>query len=437
MSIDTEWSLRPLAVEIPLFVSGCARLALTCNCSALRLPLAMVFAPSREKGLFPAWTMRCARIVLVGLFFSSPMYVCPLFASVTLQIPDVNLPDGKVEFRPGSCDPTTVPASLPPQMPQYTTPNYTVTVDLGNTTHGNYGYFIYPVYVHPNNGQGKGCGFRVQVLPSGTFVDKMQDVTLRVGEGAQLEDALVRIPLYNFVYAKSILQGHAGDQLSPVSLSGITTLSVTLNNTLADLPIGLYPDVTVSPAHGSYWQGTPQAAVHIPRSNSTELDAGQTLDGAVVLNLRPNSWHALGASIFPLAPGKAHETLTLYVSYDSPGGVPGTLEIPVAIRFTPSFWSLILFVFAGAIAGSLLAQLSKTTGDRRKCYAAFAVALLSAGIAEVLGIVLVYGGSEFRLFGFELDPYQLLPVGAVGALVGLIGFRNADDFLKLFKAKQS
>jgi hypothetical protein len=106
---------------------------------------------------------------------------CLLFASVTLQILDVNLPDGKVEFR-----------------------------------------------------------------------DKMQDVTFHVGEGAQLEDGLVRIPLYNFVYAKSILQGHAGDQLLPVSLSGSTTLDITLNNTLSDLPIGLYPEVMVSPGHGSY-----------------------------------------------------------------------------------------------------------------------------------------------------------------------------------------
>src|SRR5208282_4443323 len=222
-------------------------------------------------------TVRCARTVLLGLFFLSPLCPCPLFASVTLQIPDINLPDGKVEFRPGTCDPAAVPASLPQQMPQSTTTNYTVAVDLGNTTHGSYGYFIYPIYVHPNNGKGQSCGFRVQVLPSGTFLDKMQDVTFHVGEGAQLEDGLVRIPLYNFVYAKSILQGHAGDQLSPVSLSGSTTLDVTLNNTLSDLPIGLYPEVMVSPRHGSYWQGTPQAAVHIPRSNSTVLDAGQSL----------------------------------------------------------------------------------------------------------------------------------------------------------------
>lgn len=262
---------------------------------------------------------------------------------------------------------------------------------------------------------------------------KCRNVTFHVGEGVQLEDGLVRIPLYNFVYTKSILQGHAGDQLLPVSLSGSTTLNVTLNNMLSDLPIGLYPEVTVSPGHGSYWQETPQGAVHIPHSNATVLAAGQSLDGAVVLNLRPNPWHALGASIFPLAPGRAHETLTLYVSYDSPGGVPGTLEIPVAIRFTPSFWSLILSVLAGAITGSLLAQLGRTSGDGMKWYNAFAVALLCAGIAEVMGIVLVYSGSEFRLFGFELDPYQLLPVGVIGTLVGLVGFRNADDFLKRFK----
>jgi hypothetical protein len=92
-----------------------------------------------------------------------------------------------------------------------------------------------------------------------------------------------------------------------------------------------------------------------------------------------------------------------------------------------------LSVFVGAIAGSLLAQLGKTSVDGMKWYKAFVVALLCAGIAEVLGIMLVYGGSEFRLFGFELDPYQLLPVGAIGALVGLVGFRNADDFLKLLK----
>ncbi len=383
--------------------------------------------------MFNAGKARCARTALLGLAFL-PLFAVPVFATATLQIPDVNLPDGKVEFRPGICDPTAAPASLPQQMPLNSTSGYTVVVDIGNATHGSYGYFIYPVYVYLNSGKGQRCGFRVQVLPSGTFLDKMADVSFHVGEGAQLEDGVVRIPLYNFVYSKSILEGHASTQLSPVSLSGGTTLDVTLKNTLSDLPIGLYPDVKVSPGHGLYWQGAPQAVVQLPRNGSRILDPAQTLDGAVVLNLHPNPWHSLGASIFPLAPDKPHETVTLYVNYDTPGGIPGTLEIPVAIRFRPSFWSLILAVLVGAIAGSLLGQFGKNPDvDSTKWYKAFGVALLASGIAEVLGIMLVYGGSEFRLFGFELDPYQLLPVGAIGALVGLVGFRNADDFLKFFQ----
>jgi hypothetical protein len=318
-------------------------------------------------------------------------------------------------------------------MVQSTTSNYTVAVDLGNTTYFGYAYFIYPVYVRPNNGRGKSCSFRVQVLPSGTFADKVADVSFHVGEGAQLEDGVIRIPLYN-IYSKSILQGHPGAKLQLVTLSGDTKLDITLSNALPDLAIGLYPEVQVSPGHKSYWLENPQAEVRFPHSGSRMLDAGQILGGAVVLNLRPNPWQALGASIFPLAPDQPHENLTLYVNYETPGKIFGTLEIPVAIRFRPVFWSLILSVLAGAIAGSLLAQLGKKNSvDGVKWYKAFAVALLASGIAEVLGIIMVSGGSEFRLFGFELDPYQLLPVFAIGALVGLVGFRNADAFLKILR----
>jgi hypothetical protein len=357
----------------------------------------------------------------------------PVQASVTLKIPDVNLPDGKVEFRTGACEQAPAPPGAAQQLPQTGTTSYTITFDLGNTTHGSYGYFIYPFYVSSNNGGAQSCAFRVQVLPSGTFSDRMSDVSFQVGEGAQLEDGSVRIPLYNFVYAKPILQGSSGMQLTPVSLSGETSAYLTLSNQLADLPIGLYPSMKVSPSHQSDWQGDQQAALQLPLTGSSLLGAGQALDRAVVLSLHPNPWHALGASIFPLAPDKPHETLTVYVHYDTPGGIPQFLEIAVPIRFQPSFWSLILSVLVGAIVGSLLAQLvKKANAPGMKWYRAFAVALLASAIAEVLGIVLVYGGSEFRLFGFELDPYQLLPVAAIGALVGLVGFRNADDFLKLF-----
>ena len=155
------------------------------------------------------------------------------------------------------------------------------------------------------------CAFRVQVLPSGTFVDKMQDVTFHVGEGAQLEDGLVRIPLYNFVYAKSILQGHARDQLSPVSLSGRHDVgrhpeqhALRFTDRFVPRGDGLSGTWVILARNPASCGG------HIPAPTRPCSMSGQSLDGAVVLDFH-NPWHALGASIFPLAPGKAHE-LTLY-----------------------------------------------------------------------------------------------------------------------------
>jgi hypothetical protein len=72
------------------------------------------------------WKTREARILLLGLSFLFSLSPGLLFGSVTLQIPDVNLPDGKVEFRPGICDSAAVLAAPAQQMPQSTTSNYTV-----------------------------------------------------------------------------------------------------------------------------------------------------------------------------------------------------------------------------------------------------------------------------------------------------------------------
>ena len=363
------------------------------------------------------------------------MLASPLSATVTLQISDVTLQEGKVEFRAGVCDSTLASPNASQQAPQSSTANYTLVADVGNATHGSYGYFIYPLYLRRNADNKTVCGYRVQVIPSGTFLDQMADAHFQVGDGAQVEQGTIRVPLYNLVYSKAMLQSGGSAKPAVVSLSGVSTLEFTLTNGLADLPIGLYPDPSVSPGHLSYWSATPKAELHLPRSGSTLLNPGQTIDGAISVTLRSNAWHALGASIFPLAPDQPHETMTLYVNYDTPGGIPSTLEIPIAIRFRPSFWSLILAVLVGAIIGSMLAQLiKKKDAESLAWYKAFGVALLGSALAEVLGIVLVYGGSEFRLLGFELDPYQLLPVVAIGGLVGLVGFRNADDFLKLIPA---
>jgi len=109
------------------------------------------------------------------------------------------------------------------------------------------------------------------------------------------------------------------------------------------------------------------------------------------------------------------------------------LEIPVPIRFKPSFWSLLLAVVVGSLLGAVFARLVSTQAT--KWYKAFSVAVIAALIVEVVGMLLVSAKSEFRLFNIDLDPYQLSPALVVGAFVGVYGFRKTDDLLSLLKKK--
>lgn len=256
----------------------------------------------------------------------------------------------------------------------------------------------------------------------------MADVSFQVGENLPLEEGTIRIPLFNVSYAKPILEYDSS--MSEVGLSGESPVEIGLTNTLPDLPVGLYKDLTVDSRTPSLWEGQPQATLQLPRSG-TLLRPGQKLNSGIVLLLKPNPWHALSTSIFPLAPDKSHETVIVHLNYDTPGGVPGTLEIPVAIRFKPSFWSLLFAVLAGGLIGALFSQL--LSAPQTKWYKAFVIAIVAALIAEAAGIVLVYAKSEFRLFGVELDPYQLLPALLCGILVGMYGCRKTDDLVRLVK----
>jgi hypothetical protein len=105
-------------------------------------------------------------------------------------------------------------------MPETDTPSYSVMVDLGRTSSGNYGYFVYEFHAIPKSAQGSSsaCSFHVQGLPSGTFTDRMADISFQVGDNPPLEEGTIRLSLFNISYAKPILEYDAG--LSEAGLSG-------------------------------------------------------------------------------------------------------------------------------------------------------------------------------------------------------------------------
>jgi hypothetical protein len=98
----------------------------------------------------------------------------------------------------------------------------------------------------------------------------------------------------------------------------------------------------------------------------------------------------------------------------------------------PSIWGLFLAVSAGSILGSLVPALIGKRSFNGWHKAALA-ALFLAIIVESVALVLVNFDSEFRLLGVNLDPSQLLPASVIGALVGMGGFRSAEDLESLLK----
>jgi hypothetical protein len=389
----------------------------------------------------PGLALRIAAWIMplrAGASFAAVLCVTGLWSissATVLKFDAKNLSDGKVEFKSGPCFSAPAPGADQQPMPQAEATSYVVLMNPAKTLPG-VGYFVYEFYVQPKGGGqqpgGPGCSVRVQGLPSGTFVDQTADITFHVGSEGRLEDGTIRIPLYNTRPSKPIVD-YQVPTLSGVSLSGQSPIEIGISNSLTDLPVGLYKDIAVHSDGSDLWQDAPQAALQLPRSGPALLQPGQKLATGILLTLRPKPWHALGTSMFPLAPEKPHATLTLHLNYDSPGGIPGLLEIPVPIRFRPSFWSLLLAVVVGSLLGAAFAQLVSATAP--KWYKAFSVAIIAGLLVEVVGMLLVNAKSEFRLFNINLDPYQLSPALVVGALVGVYGFRKADDLLALFKKK--
>jgi hypothetical protein len=355
-----------------------------------------------------------------------------------LQVDDANLNDGRVHFKPSSCDvePAPSPQNLQ-QMSQGTgTTTYSLFVDITKTSLF-YGSFAYVFYVarQSTTPPAQMCVYRVLATPSGVFVDQMSDVTFHLKGGSQpTEDGTVSIPLHNSSYKQPILRADPPDPFANVSLSGKYPVTLKITNLLRDLPVTLN-GISATADNPGYWAVLPQTTLHFSQPGTTALQPEQHLDTGIEVMLVPNRWHALGASIFPIGPNKAQETVHLSIDFNTPGGIPGTLEVPLPLRFKPSFWNLALAVFIGAIIGSGIGLLLPKQGPSADLawYKAMLIALGFGIIAEALGMILVSGNSEFRLLGFELDPYQLLPASLIGVLVGLVGFRSADDFLKVFK----
>jgi hypothetical protein len=153
------------------------------------------------------------------------------------------------------------------------------------------------------------------------------------------------------------------------------------------------------------------------------------------VDVQPETWRAIETSLVPIETDKEHATLQIDVPYTNPvfGNRTGVVQTSVPLRFRPSILTLLAALVVGTLLGSLIPLLAKRSGLLTWSRAT-ATAIVVAIILELAGIFLVANNSKFVLFGFNLDPWQTLPVLLLGIANGLLGFEAAKK-LKFIQDK--
>ncbi len=311
---------------------------------------------------------------------------------------------------------------------------FRVYVDIGSISSDRiHGFYRYKFYVKAQNQPGGQAGslFDVRVHPVGDFDDCRRTVRFSVTRGNDRDTGEIDLPIHGFS-SKDFISASASNTLQKVELRGDTPIAIEVEDTLEDYSLILTGIPEVASDHAKYWKSPPSA--HLLPLNSSEVEIPRkTKTRAVELTVSPKPFTVLGASLTSINPLASQDTIHLGMKYHvEQGGVDRSIDLPIKIRFVPSIWWLLLMVCLGSALGSLVALLDpKGAPGMRNWLKALTAGLILALIVELLGVILVSGGSKFVLLGFDLDPFQIFPVITAGFIVGLTGYRSADLFKKI------
>ena len=277
---------------------------------------------------------------------------------------------------------------------------------------------------------------KFRALPSGSFDDQYAEVMLTIRDGARGGDTRIALPVASApgLEPKPLLTiTRLRDRPESLSLGGVTQIRLTVKNPTKGVAVLIPSASVVRTEAGQLW-------AHVTASLGGTLpvtlqpDATETL----TLDIQPQTLRAIEESLVPTDADKPHTSLHVGVPYANPifGNRTGSIELAVPIRFRPSILTLLLALTTGVALGSLIPLLASKRGRVSTWGRATVTALVVAIILELVGIFLVANNSKFVLFGFNLDPWQTLPVLLLGIGNGLLGFEAAKK-LKFIQDKKA
>jgi hypothetical protein len=293
--------------------------------------------------------------------------------------------------------------------------------------------FRHYVIVVRTRATGQVTRHKFRALPSGSFDDQYAEITMAIRDSRSSGSVQIALPVASApgLEPKPLLE-ITRQQTRPeyVSLGGATRLRLAVKNVTKRMIVVVPSDIVVRAEPGDLWTSA-TATMRDPAPFNLAPDATEVLQ----VDVQPETWRAIETSLVPIETDKEHATLQIDVPYTNPvfGNRTGVVQTSVPLRFRPSILTLLAALVVGTLLGSLIPLLAKRSGLLTWSRAT-ATAIVVAIILELAGIFLVANNSKFVLFGFNLDPWQTLPVLLLGIANGLLGFEAAKK-LKFIQDK--
>jgi hypothetical protein len=346
-------------------------------------------------------------------------------AAMELTLYNVITESGRFEFDRGDEEVLTDPPTGSGETRVASAGPFRVWIYLDEIKQARFGYFKYQLYVRDTAAGPSGpiTLFTFQGTPVGTFDDQISLVEFDITADGVKVPGKIRLPIFGSIASDALSSKTYTDPLS-VFLATEKVIPVPFRNESKGMPVEVR-NVRISPGDPSLWK--PNAATAF---TPFTLDPGATANENVQIRLVPRTASALASAMVPGGSERTDDTIKVNVEYATKGRSARELAITVPVRFVP--WPPFLFLVA--IAGAFFGTLVPPAAKRRKWqdfWRALGTAAIVTVIIEAFAMLLVANNSKFRLLGFDLDPFQMLPAALLGVLVGLGGFKSLEALRKM------
>ena len=321
-------------------------------------------------------------------------------------------------------------------------PNYDIWMDLDGVSEvQQFGYFRYEIYVRPKASPTQVTRVTFQGQTDGAFDDQFVAVHFAVGDGTKPELGTIMLPIFGRYSPKALSSLQPGDPI-PVFVATDKEISVPLSNELKRMPVTI-TGASASPNDRTLWKcagrtgvTSPICALEIRGAASApfapfQIAKGDTNSEDLCILLRPQIPQAFSTALIR-GKGNEDDVITVLVKYKTLGRAETSSPIRVRVQFIPWPPFLVLMAMSGAVLGwlGLLVVKAKKeeAGEQLRILGA---ALLAAFLVEVLGMLLVAGGSELKILGQTMDPFRMLPAALIGVIAGLAGYQSRSFLLKI------